>query len=489
MDNSMLNGLVLYKSKYFSGLVEEDMLSNALATRPAEVSPVISYLFGRFDQGSVIDAITGGLGRTLEIENREYEWNVMIEHDKAISIRSAKWNGAAIVAASTAGINGTPIQVWVSEKWFGVGAIVAFDDREFQARIMAEPIADGTEWIYTLQVVGDVSKYIPSSLLTPGKQLSREGSAYEEYSDEADIVNYVTPFKLRNHLTTMRMKYEITGSAVASVMVFEMRDPKSKKTTRYWQQVQEWEAMRQWFERTDRQLVYSQFNKNADGTFAMSGTNGRNIYIGAGLLQQIAPANKRYVSKITLDSLDEFLMGLSYNILGQGERKFLGLTGEAGMMELDRILREKASSYSLIDTKFITGSGQELTLGGQFTTYKGLNGIELTLKHLPLYDNTVYNRQLHPVSGLPLESYRMTFLNIGMNNGEANIQKVVRKGREMVMWHEAGSVAPGAGFAKAITTQRASGRDGYVVYFLSECGIMVKNPAACGEIIYDFDLF
>jgi hypothetical protein len=114
-----------------------------------------------------------------------------------------------------------------------------------------------------------------------------------------------------------------------------------------------------------------------------------------------------------------------------------------------------------------------------------LNGVELTLKHFPLYDNIVYNRKLHPVSGKPLESYRYTFLDFGNRDGESNITKVVRKGREMVMWHVAGSVAPGAGFAKSISTLRANGKDGYTVNFLSEQGIMIKDPTACGELYID----
>lgn len=117
MDNGVLNTLQLYKTKYFSGLVEENMLSNALVTKPYEVSTVLSYIFGRFDQGNIIDFITNGLGRTIQIENREYEWPVMIEHDKAIAIKDAKWMGNTISATDTPGINGTPIQVWLGEKW------------------------------------------------------------------------------------------------------------------------------------------------------------------------------------------------------------------------------------------------------------------------------------------------------------------------------------------------------------------------------------
>jgi len=156
-----------------------------------------------------------------------------------------------------------------------------------------------------------------------------------------------------------------------------------------------------------------------------------------------------------------------------------------GMKEFDKVLRAKASGYTLIDTKFVTGGGQELELGGQFVTYRGLNGVEMTLKHFPIYDNPVYNRKLHPVSGKPLESYRMTFIDYGMRDGESNIVKVVRKDREFVMWHVAGSVAPGSGHAKSISTLRANAKDGYSVNFLSEQGIMLKDPTTSGELVCD----
>lgn len=488
MNNTVLNGLQLYRSKWFSGLVEENMLSNALVTRPHEVTTVLSYIFGTYEN-STIDFLTAGLGRTMEIADRQYSWPIMIDSDKAVKIKAAKWMGADVTSTSTPGLNQTPIQIWVSEKWFGPGAVVSFDDREFQARVMGEPYQDGSDYVYTLVVAnGKSESFIPPSLLEAGvSSISREGSAYEEYSEEADIVNYSTPFKLRNHLTTMRLSYDITGDAYSSVMVIALKDPKTGKASYLWSDYQEWRALRQWYQTIDRFSVYSQYNANPDGTTDLRGTNGRPVYIGAGMLEQISPANKETYTKLTADLLEEFLYNLSYNILGRGERKFVALTGEMGMKEFDRVLREKASAYNLIDTKFVSGSGQELTLGGQFTTYKMLNGVELTLKHFPLYDNTVYNRKLHPITGKPLESYRMTFLDFGMRDGESNIKKVVRKDREMVMWHTGGSVAPGAGHAKSINTLRSNAKDGYSVHFLSEQGIMVSDPTTSGELIMDRD--
>lgn len=101
------------------------------------------------------------------------------------------------------------------------------------------------------------------------------------------------------------------------------------------------------------------------------------------------------------------MFDLSYNVLDTNERKFVALTGEMGMREFDRVLKEKMANMNLIDTVFVTGSGDNLKFGGQFKTYAMSNGIELTLKYFPLYDNTTYNRKLHPVTLKPLESYRM----------------------------------------------------------------------------------
>ena len=489
MENGILNNLQLYRGKWFSDLVDENMLSNALLTKPHEVSGIISYVFGTMDNGysSALDFLTGGLGKTMTIDQREYRWKVMIDSDRAVTIRGAKHNGSAITSATTnIGLGNTPIQLWVEDKWFGPGAILELDDKEYQLRVSGAPYQDGNEWVYTCFVAdGQSSSTVPAAYLLPGSQVSRLGSAYEEYSEEADIINYSTHIELHNHLTTMRLSYDITGAAYSTVLAVSLKDPKTGKTSYLWSDFQEWKAMREWVKRVDRQLVYSKYNANPDGTTDLMGTNGRPVYIGAGLLQQISPSNRRYYTELTADLLEDFLFDLSYNMLGTNERKFVAFTGEMGMREFDRILKDKISSFTTVDTKFVTGSGQALVLGGQFVTYRMTNGIELTVKHLPLYDDTVHNRKLHPVTGKPLESYRFTFLDFGMRDGEANIVKVVRKGRELVQWYTGGSVAPGSGYAKSISTLRSNAKDGYSVHFLGEAGIMVRDPRACGELIMD----
>lgn len=490
MENGILNNLQLYKGKYFSDLVDENMLSNALLTKPHEVSGIISYVFGTLDNGysSSLDFLTGGLGKTMVINQREYRWKVMIDSDRAVTIRSAKWNGSEVTSSSTAGLGNTPIMLWLEDKWFGPGAILELDDKEYQLRVAGAPYQDGNEWVYTCFIAdGQSTSYVPYEYLRAGAQVSRLGSAYEEYSEEADIINYNTHIELKNHLTTIRLSYDITGSAYSTVLAVALKDPKTGKTSYLWSDFQEWKAMREWYKRLERMLVYSKYNANPDGTTDLMGTNGRPVYIGAGLLQQIAPANRRYYTELTADLLEDFLFDLSYNMLGASERKFVAFTGEMGMREFDKVLKEKVAAFTVVDSKFVTGAGQQLVLGGQFVTYKMTNGIELTVKHMPIYDDTTHNRKLHPISGKPLESYRFTFLDFGMRDGESNIVKVVRKDREFVIWHTGGSVTPGAGYGKSVNTLRSNAKDGYSVHFLGEQGIMVRDPRACGELVMDVE--
>lgn len=489
MNNNLLNGLQLYRGKRFSDLVDENMISNALLTNPHQVSGLLSLVFGTKDDGvsTAIDMITGGLGKTMIIDNREYEWSVMIDGDHAVNIMWAKCDGVDVNENTAAGLNGTPIYIALEEKWYGPGAILAFDDINFQVRVKGMPYQDGNAWVYECYVAeGFANSYIPGIYLLPGRQVDRVGSAYEEYSDEADIINYQTSFKMRNNLMTLRLNYAITGDAYSTVLAIALTDPETGKKSYLWSDYQYWKALREWKKREEKALLFSKSNRNADGTYNLKGSNGRPVPISAGLFEQISPANVRYYTTLTCELFEDFLFDLCYNLLGTNERKFIALTGEMGIREFDRILKEKVASFQMIDTHFITGSGQELTLGGQFTTYKMTNGIELTVKRCAMFDNMEMFRKLHPLTGKPLMSYTFLFIDLGQRDGQANIVKVCRKGREFVQWCTAGSVTP-AGYANNINTIRSNSRDGYQVHFLGEEGIMLRNPLSCGILYCDAD--
>lgn len=112
--------------------------------------------------------------------------------------------------------------------------------------------------VYECYVVDGFSgSYIPGEYLLPGRQVSRMASAYEEYSDEEDIINYQTPFKMRNNLMTLRLGYDITGDAYSTVLAIALKDPETGKTSYLWSDYQYWLALREWGRDVRRRLSCS----------------------------------------------------------------------------------------------------------------------------------------------------------------------------------------------------------------------------------------
>lgn len=481
MEQAAVSPLQLYQLRRLPvGMTESSHLSNAYLTEPEKMDSVLAYAFGTQNK-TVLSMLTGGIGNTKYIDNREYRWDLHGMNEQAVPISSDP-----VTVSSTPGIGGTPFKVKFGDKFFQVTDNLVSDSGTL-VRVQSEPYPEGSDWIYELVLTDpDRTKFIDPADIAPGARFSKDFSSVEEFSIKGGGTNFTAPMTLTNQLTTLRKHYTVTRSAATDVMIIEMTADDGQKT-RMWTKLAEWTAMAQWYKEIDRSMLYTIYNKDPKGFVTLQGENKRPVFHGAGLRQQISPANIRYYSKLTYDILENFLLDLSYsaNRWG-GDHKFVALTGKMGMREFHNAVVEKQHALGITITNsgtFITGSGQDLTLQGQFTTVKFLNGIELTVKEFPEYDDIYRNRLLHPVSKKPLESYRFTILNFGHKNGKSNIRKVVKRNSENAMWHVAGSITPFGDVAKSVSTMRSSGIDGYQVHFLSELGIQLEDPTSCGELI------
>ena len=475
--------LQIYQSRNFAGLNETNHLANAYLTEPEKLGSVLAYAFG-IQEDNVLSLLTGGIGNTVYITDREYEWDLHSQSDRAIEI------GEDSPSANSAqpGYGGLPITLIFTEKFFEVTDVLVGDDGQTQVRVQTEPYQAGNNWVYSVVNVNpNKTSFIDAELLKVGARWSKDWSAVEEYSNKGGGHGYSTPYKLRNHLTTLRKTYKVTREAAKAVMIIELFSPDGSQSTKLWTKLAEWTAMAQWYREIDRSFIYSQYNKDAKGEVTLQGENKRPVYIGAGFREQISPANIRYYTKLTYEILDEFLLDLSYAASKWGgNHKFVALTGKMGMREFDNAIKNHARGNNITVTTagtFITGKGDELGFTGYFQTVTFLNGIELTVKEFAPYDDIIRNRKLHPITQKPVESYRFTILNFGRKDGKNNIQKVAMKDSEMSMWHVAGSTDPYGGVANSINTQRSSGIDGYEVHFLAQVGIRVQDPTSCGELI------
>lgn len=281
MNVNAFSNLEIYRTTPFSGLTDENSLRKAMLTAPAQMTSMVSFLLGTKDNGSFLDLISNGIGHVKEIESNEYRWKVMIDGDRAINIvKAAGLNEEGTHETCTAthyyGHNQSPITIWTAEQYFGPGSIIELDDRNYQLRVNGEAYPDGALWAYTCDNASGASvATIPGKYLTAANKVSRLHSAYEEYSDEADIINFNSFLELKNHLTTSRIQFDITGDAYASVLVIQMKDPETGKSSYLWDTWQRWKAIKEWHKREEAMGLYSKYSVNAQGQTQIKGKNGR----------------------------------------------------------------------------------------------------------------------------------------------------------------------------------------------------------------------
>jgi len=418
---TVISNLQLYSTKYFEGLNEQNNLVNALMTRPEDVTDALSLVTSSYYNKYPLTALTKGLRKYKLIGNDEYDWNLMGDVEKTVIL------SAVVSGGSYPGLQRSSFKVKFAEKWFALGDIISSEDgHAYQCRVQTDPEQDGIDWIYTLQLIDpNPALYVPATSVTVGAEWVKISNAFEEYSRGGHTTKS-TPFKLRNQLSIFRKSDEYTGSVVTDVMVMEVKDPVSGKVSRMWADMAQWNMMLQWKDEVEYGLIYGIYNRDAQGIVHLAGGNGRPVLQGAGLLQQIAPSNKREYSTLTEEIILEFMNDLAAEANGADNMHFVGLTGLEGLKNFHNALKTSAAAYTTVDTKFISGDMQNLTFGGQFKTYQGLNGLTFTLIHNPMYDNPKKNLKRHPDTLKPMESGRITILDYGTYGGEGNIQLMAK---------------------------------------------------------------
>jgi len=493
-----ISKLQLYNAKEIdASLLEQNRLVNAFATKPEYLGMVMSRRLqtasggfsGNYKGG--LSTMTEGLGNTIFITAQQYEWDLAISQGFYGTVNKP----ASSVEQNTTnpGINRSTFRIALDKKYFAQSDVLV-NENQRQMRVQEEPYSDGNSFIYTCQLIDPrADAFIPIAEIDLGQRYQRMFSAVEEGSSAGGSFQMNTPIKLQNNLTTLRLNYAVTRSAAMTKQFIELPSAGGEKTTKIWATQAEWYGAGRFLTDQDLSMIYGQYNRDATGRIYLNGGSGRPVFMGAGLRDQIPDINKfGYSGSLSFDYLDKILMQLSDSTNASGNTEnFVAYTGKMGLRVLSEAIRKKyASSTSLVTITqgsgiFLSGKGNELKFeGDQFTSVNFPHGVKLTLVHLPMLDSKEnFGMKLHPVSGMPYESYRIWLINHGQNDkGKPLVNKVYRKGSENIMFNVSGSIDPAMVTGSSIQTSRGSSKDGYQVYFLSECGIRLGDPLSCAEL-------
>jgi len=449
-------------------MTDSNSLANALMERPAELSPIITHLAGREEKKFPLSFLTEGVGNTRSIDRFEYEYRVKTHEINVRPVVSAA-PGAVV------GAGGAPFTLTFPDKWF-IFPYTLVSQSGVLARIMNEPIADGSGWKYTLKIVSPDTASVSIADASPG---SLWGMLYANVGidfSRGNASNWTAPGLVRSKIGTVRKSYHFSGNAKDYVAQFELPLKEGSKT-KLWMDYEEYRHMLKFKEECEMYYWYGQKTHDASGVSTMLDENGQPVISGPGLLEQII--NKDTYSTLTQAKIEETIGDLFYGMTDATDKQVTLYTGIGGAREFDRALKSYygATANQYLQTTqpyFITGSGRNLGITGYFTSYQHVDGHHVNVVKSPLFDHgpVAQASKKHPVSGLPLESYRMVFVDQSTYDGENNLQMVNKKGRELLRWCVAGSVVP-KGFTE--TDTRASDIDGASVHMLKTAGILLRR--------------
>jgi hypothetical protein len=489
-----ISPLQKYEPKDWSGLTTENHLGALFGTQPHVISNLLENIFD-VNLGTDLDRFMDQFPKVEIPDDEDWEWFLQGQSQKNIPLIGAyaDLNLAALPAKPGIGVSRFVLEF--PERLFVATDVLVgeLDTETLFMQVKIDPVPNGTNWLYEVELItGDSQLFVPSSHLATGLRFSKDYSATEQtLSKRGGSVTHTSPFRMQNRCSMIRKNYEVPGNMISKgvnkPLAFSFKDPVSGKISSTWLSKLDWDFLNEFRSEKARLLMYAQPNRTSQGTYLNKGESGYEIKMGAGLLAQVAPSNVFYYNKFSVKLLMDVLMSLSYGKLPEDKRKFVLGTGEYGWIQFHEEVEKMGLPFSANNAgNRVTGTGQNLRVGGQFTSVGLLQGIEVTLMKIPHFDDIIREKQLHPDGGT-MRSREYLIMDFGTTAGKHNIQKVCVKGNEETYGYIPGMRDPFNPYNNLSSPQmRASKVDGYEVFKAYWGGVQVNNPMRMARLIPAF---
>lgn len=408
---------------------DSDMLAAAYdAGKPHVFDKLMGQVFSSTDRfnGKPLIGMTLAKGKTAEIDNEVYRWKLVGAQEKNLRIVE-ELDGNATTGA-TPGINRSEFRIKLDEGWYAYPDVIEGEHDDYKLEIVDGPFQDGNGYIYTVKLQTDsFQKYVPPTILEVGKEFSKVWTSVpSEFNSDFGTMQFGSSFELECQLGAYAQEFMVTDKAMredgrlAIPVPFRGKDGKVK-TQEKWMPLAEAKNEDELY----KGIEYAAWKGEKSTSVAKNGYLKRT---GPGVRQQLRDGHTMFYSgALTESMLEDYLDGIFFSRVSEGDRKITAMTGSMGAIAFHNLLASAASSFLTVDTNYIQrlgGNPRHLSYGAQYTHYQGLNGIEVDLVINPLYDDPHFCKRMHPVyTNKPLDSWRMTFMDFGKNgNGDDNIQ-------------------------------------------------------------------
>jgi hypothetical protein len=475
--------LITKEMQWNANMTEQSHLGAALLAKPHRFSGKMDQLFSAqniYSDNPLLSMLMGNKATEETITSTSWEWD----------LKGANTRPLVVIENAENSSNATPgkfrreFKLKLDENWYVAGDVLSpgTSNKKYQVRVIDEPFRHGDGWIYRVILMSDdPALFIPVKYLTPGQQWAKLYSLYEEATEQSGSTQFSTPLTLSNKMSKFRKKYKITDYASQEVLAVKVPDSKGNLHDS-WMRYAEVEYWQQWYRELERGIWYTR------STDTVKGANGRPVRSGPGIQEQLEDSHLHYYSNLTATLIEEFLMDIFYSRTKPGQgRKVKGYTGEYGMLIFHRAIQDWMNKSGFIkNVEIFTNKvsseyhSNAMEGGYQFVRYNMANGSSLELVHNPLYDDREINFEIDPISGYPVESQRITFLDFSAQGGKSSNIKLMKKKDAETFTYVCGAVGP---YGPSKGHHSAHAGDYYEMHVGKTCGVHIHDITKCGELI------
>jgi hypothetical protein len=472
--------LITKEMQWNANMTEQSHLGRALIAKPTKLVQKMNQLFSasNYYSDNPLSSMLQGVSEET-IGTTEWEWD----------LKGANSRPLVVVENMEPASNTTPgkfkktFRVKLDEDWFEPGDVIhpGASNKKFQCRIQEERRPHGNGFVYTVRLNSDDPQaFLPVKYLQPGQQWGKMYSQYEEAAEQSGSTQFSLPISLRNRMSKYRKKYKITDYASTEVLAVKIPDEKGKLHDS-WMRYADVEYWQQWYRELERGRWYS---RSAD---TVLGANGRPVRMGPGVQEQLEDSHIHRYTHLTTKLIEEYLMDIFYSRVKPGKgRQIKGFTGEYGMLQFHRAVQAWADKGGFVkNVEVYTNKVKSdihpnaLEAGYQFVKYNMANGSSLELIHNPLYDDRTINFEIDPITGYPVESQRITFLDFSGDSGKSNLKLMNKKDGFAFTYVEGmyGPYGPKKGGSSAHSGSY------YEMHVEDSNGVHIDDVTKCGELI------
>ena len=481
------NKLIVQQLPWHANMTELNHLGANLSAKPYAFEGVMKQLFSASNiyASNPLSSLLFDMGSEKTITQLDWEWQLRGADNKPLVVVEN-----IEPAEKSLGKGRTTFRIKLDQNWYVAGDVITplNGPKKFQCRIMEEPQRHGTGWVYTVRLKDDdFNASLPGVFLEPGQEWGKLFSEYEEAAEQSGSTQYSLPIALRNKMGKFRKKYKVTDYASTEVLRVAIPDSKGN-FHKSWVRYAEVEYWQEWYKELERGRWYSR------STDTVLGANGRPVRSYPGIQEQLEDSHVHRYSFLTTKLIEEYLMDIFYGRVKPGKgRAIKGFTGEYGMLAFHRAVTDWMNKSGFIKNVEVftnkvnspyTGNAVGLEAGFQFVRYNMANGSSLELIHNPLYDDRTIHHEIDPITGFPVESQRITFLDFSGENGSKSNVKIMNKENGFAFGYVEGLYGP---YGPSKAGKMAHSGDYYEMHCRKDEGIHIHDITKCGELILSRD--